>query len=86
LILGVPPLRVVGSGRSRPAMPSSTKVPGGSPKGSPKVGRSPHDVDYAEEGRKLLAQMNLSEADGFGAKRSAKISTMYKHPDGGGVL
>lgn len=41
------------------------------------------DVDYAEEGRKLLARVNLGEEDGFGATRYAPVSKMFKHPGGG---
>lgn len=45
-----------------------------------------NDVDYAEEGRKLLARVGLEQNDGFGATRYAPVSTMYKHPTGGGIL
>lgn len=46
------------------------------------------EVDYAEEGRKLLAMVNLDVSEHHAATvmRYAPYNAMYRHPAGGGVL
>lgn len=45
------------------------------------------EVDYAEEGRKLLALVNLDVSEHHTTvMRYAPYNAMYKHPSGGGIL
>jgi hypothetical protein len=44
------------------------------------------EVNYAEEGRKILARVNLASSDQEGAGLYAPCNAMYRHPSGGGVL
>jgi hypothetical protein len=44
------------------------------------------EVNYAEEGRKILARVNLASSDQEGAGLYAPCNAMYRHPSGNGVL